>query len=158
MNDKDAQRFWSKVDKSGDCWEWTASRRNGYGQMCLNRKVEYAHRISYQAAHDAIPPGLVVRHSCDNRGCVNPAHLEIGTLEDNNQDAIDRKRHAPASKTAHYGSANGNAKLTDSQVAEIRSLYVKGRRGSGSKVLGEKYGVEATHILRIVRGQNWVAP
>ncbi|MBN3757204.1 HNH endonuclease [Paraburkholderia sp. Tr-20389] len=156
MNEKDAQRFWAKVDKSGDCWEWTASRRNGYGQMGLDGRVEYAHRISYQMVNGAIPPGLVVRHSCDNRGCVNPAHLEIGTLEENNQDAIDRNRHAPASKTAHYGSDNGRAKLTDSQVAEIRSLYIKGQRGYGSKVLAEKFGVGSAHILRIVRGQNRV--
>lgn len=82
-----SERFWSKVDKSGDCWEWTASKgSHGYGQLQCSvpkRTVLLAHRISYEIAHGPIPAGLVIDHKCLNRGCVNPDHLRAVSHKQN---------------------------------------------------------------------------
>jgi len=87
-------RFWSRVDRSGACWEWTASTTpDGYGQVHLGRTSDgkqvkdYAHRVSYRLSVGPIPDGAVVRHTCDNPPCCNPAHLLIGTQADNIADA-----------------------------------------------------------------------
>ena len=92
-------RFWSKVDRRepGECWPWTGWRnhkRGGYGAFSIwpISSAIPAHRYAYERAHGAIPAGLVVRHSCDNPPCVNPAHLLVGTIADNWMDAILRGR------------------------------------------------------------------
>lgn len=73
------ERFWSKVDKSGDCWVWTACRIHfGYGQFYVSpqRRHVRAHRYAYELLVGPIPDGLVLDHLCSNPPCVNPAHLE----------------------------------------------------------------------------------
>lgn len=83
--------FWAKVDKSGECWLWTASTfGHGYGQFvakCEGRKVHIgAHRIAYQEAHGPIPDGLFVDHICHTKLCVNPAHLRPVTNKQNGEN------------------------------------------------------------------------
>lgn len=70
-------RFWSKVDASGDCWEWTASlTHDGYGRFRLGTKTPVAHRVAWEMLVGPVPDGLTLDHLCRNRACVNPDHLE----------------------------------------------------------------------------------
>lgn len=99
-----AERFWPKVQHgtADECWLWTAAlKESGYGQFMINslsRKPLKAHRISWELAHGSIPDGLHVLHHCDNRRCVNPSHLFLGTNDDNIRDMIakGRNRMVPA--------------------------------------------------------------
>lgn len=76
--------FWSHVDKSGDCWLWTAAIANtGYGVTTYERKYALAHRVSYILSRGPIPEGLQLDHLCRVRACVNPAHLEPVTIREN---------------------------------------------------------------------------
>jgi hypothetical protein len=77
------ERFWSKVDKSGDCWLWTAAIDKGYGSFTIRRgEKAKAHRYAYQELVGPIPVGLTLDHLCRNRACVNPAHLEALSKSD----------------------------------------------------------------------------
>lgn len=86
--------FWAKVDRSGDCWEWTGSRyRNGYGQFGVTKDGKFAkalpHRISYAFTHGPIPLDMQIDHTCHNRACVNPEHLRLATCKQNREN-LDR--------------------------------------------------------------------
>lgn len=103
------ERFWSKVAKREEgCWNWTASTRNGYGCLRDQDRTEYAHRLSYIWHFGEIAEGLVIRHRCDNRLCVRPSHLEVGTKADNSRDMVERGR-SPRNAVADNGQcANGH--------------------------------------------------
>jgi hypothetical protein len=87
-------RFWTHVDRSGDCWLWTGSRsHNGYGQFTIRvGKVVRAHRWIREQIHGPIPPGLQVLHHCDIRHCVRDEHTYVGTPADNSRDMMARGR------------------------------------------------------------------
>ncbi|UOF77959.1 endonuclease [Caudoviricetes sp.] len=88
------QRFWAKVQVTDTCWLWLASTRGaGYGQFWTGERLEDAHRYSYRMHKGAIPQGQVVMHSCDNRLCVNPDHLSLGTQKDNLLDMYAKGRN-----------------------------------------------------------------
>lgn len=92
------ERFWAKVDKSGECWLWLGSRNEeGYGRIGIggSGNTAAAHRLSWEMANgQKIPSDLVACHKCDNPPCVNPAHIFIGTKKDNAQDAARKGRTA----------------------------------------------------------------
>ena len=84
LNKKQHKNFWAKVDKSGICWEWTGNKtKDGYGLFGLNYKTKLVHRISYEIKYGDIPEGLQIDHTCRNRSCVNPVHLESVTQQEN---------------------------------------------------------------------------
>ena len=82
--------FWSKVDKSGGCWEWTGYRHDGYGQFHLDGKLTGAHRISYAWLVGTIPEGKRIDHRCLNRSCVRPEHLRLATAKQNAENLSKR--------------------------------------------------------------------
>lgn len=88
------RRFWAKVHKSDGCWEWTGKRASGYGRFVTppGRRMWSAHRYSWTLANGPIPDGLFVLHHCDNKPCVRPEHLFLGTNADNMRDAWRKGR------------------------------------------------------------------
>lgn len=84
MSHSDHERFWSKVQYTSTCWPWLSRiRRDGYGSFWLHGRVAVAHRTSFELLAGVIPCGLVLDHLCRNRRCVNPAHLEPVTIQEN---------------------------------------------------------------------------
>lgn len=106
------EKFWAKVGKRGEeeCWPWLgAIDTQGYGRA---GKRDRAHRIAFLIFHQHIPPGMVVRHRCDNPPCCNPSHLELGSKSDNARDAVERDRHYTpftAAERERHGFAAGGA-------------------------------------------------
>lgn len=148
--------FWSHVRKrSSGCWEWTAATTNrGYGNLLSNGRNVSAHRKAWELTYGRIPAGMCVLHLCDNRCCVNPSHLRLGTVRDNNRDcaAKGRQFHVPSHLKAR-GSDHGIAKLNEAQVAEILRAYRNGTMTQ--KELARRYGVCKQTVCNIVHRRIW---
>jgi len=107
MSPERIARFWSKASRADGCLLWTGRLDpHGYGEFRLGsgrsgrRQTRLAHRVAYEIAKGPIPPGLCVCHSCDVRNCVEPAHLWLGTVADNNRDMVAKGRHRTGAKRA----------------------------------------------------------
>jgi len=86
-----SDRFWDKVDKqSNGCWEWLGGTNKGYGAVSHEGSMKLAHRVAWRLLNGGIPSGVLVLHKCDNRRCVNPEHLYLGSYSDNNLDRAVR--------------------------------------------------------------------
>lgn len=140
-------RFWSKVDQSGECWIWTGALHwRGYGLFGLRPGVlRRAHRISWELTNGPIPDGLWVLHKCDNRPCVRPSYLFLGTVQDNTDDRQRKSRQAS-------GARCGSAKLSEEQVVAIRHARALGQ---SSNVLAAEYHVNRNTILNIGNRKTW---
>ena len=143
-------RFEPMLDDRG-CWEWTGYIiPNGYGIMGNLRRHILAHRASWAIHHGSIPNGLLVCHKCDNRTCVNPAHLFVGTFRDNNRDCMVKGRK---SYLGMKGEKHPRSKLRAEQVLEIRSAALPDCHAATR--LAVKYGVRYSTISNIRAGRGW---
>lgn len=134
------------------CWPWRGGHdQDGYGKVWdadVHRSVS-AHRVAWEQVNGQIPPGLVVCHRCDNPPCVNPSHLFLGTVQDNNTDKLAKGRHR-GNTTGQLGDRA--RRLSDAAVAEIRRRYT-GTYGQQAQ-LGREFGVSGQHIRAIVLGER----
>ena len=114
----------SSIDKTTGCWEWNLSKQsNGYGQMKHEGKMKRAHRVSFEAFIGPIPCGMEILHSCDNRGCVNPEHLSVGTHKDNMTDMEKKGRVRRGHDHPMFGrSGLSGAKSHQSIPVEINGI------------------------------------
>ena len=109
-------RFYESFDRGkseADCWNWTGScSSNGkaYGQIKVFGKMVSAHRFSYELHNGPIPQGMSILHSCDNKKCVNPEHLRIGTHAENMREAADRGRMLKGENHPMWGVKNPRPK------------------------------------------------
>lgn len=141
--------FWAHVAVGSDsaCWEWGGHRqRKGYGTAGL---LGLAHRVAWQVSCGAIPDGLCVLHHCDNPPCCNPAHLFLGTVQDNNADR-DKKGRCRAG--AKRGEENPMSKLTEAGVRCIRELA---KQGKTANEIARRMKMSRQQINRIIRRERW---
>ncbi len=152
------RQFWRRVDRRGEdeCWLWTGYvHRSGYGWFeRWGDRVPATHAALRFADGVDVPSGMVVCHRCDNPGCVNPAHLWIGTHTDNMQDMIAKGRGGgKGGRDAARGEDHGMAKLSQAEVDDIRALHAGG--GVTQAALSRQFGVSRAQIQRILSGARW---
>jgi hypothetical protein len=178
------RRFYAKFLIADGCWEWAASLNDaGYGQMSVNGVPDRAHRISWHIHRGEIPDGLFVLHKCDNRRCVKPDHLFLGTHADNMRDMSRKGRHFSRTKPEalhrgddHYsrrrperlarGSSNGMAKHPElvrgerNPAAKLTTTQVTEAinayaNGETQTSIARRMGVTQSTISLAVLGKTW---
>ena len=141
-------------DATCGCWEWTGSKRNGYGRMIIGsrkdgtRKSMSAHRVSYELEYGEIPDGMEVCHKCDNPSCVNPKHLFLGTRQDNIDDRERKGRNI-----TFIGEEQPRAKLTKKSVKDAR--WERAYKGTSFQALANRYGVSKKTMQNAINGVTW---
>lgn len=131
------------VKNENGCWEYAVIDSHGYGVVWVNLKKIKAHRYSYERHVGPIPDGLLVCHHCDNRRCVNPEHLFIGTGADNNNDCMSKDRDRRLT-----GFEHPKVKLTKDHMLQIKQ---RAARGEAAANLAKEYEVHRSYIWAISR-------
>jgi len=126
-----------------------AKDKDGYGKIKRGGKCLKAHRHAYSEINGPIPKDMIVCHSCDNPSCINPDHLFLGTHKNNSDDKISKGRDRYAIQT---GQKNGNSKLTENDVSEIRRLISE---GITNKKIAEMFNVTQQNISIIKHKKSW---
>ena len=148
MDDAVKTRFFSKIEKTVSCWLWKAGCfNNGYGLFAWKGTPRLAHRISFFIHNNKEADG-VVRHTCDNPKCVNPAHLLEGSQYDNIHDMIGRGR-----RIVVKGEDNGCSKFTNEEVIALRKLYDETKFNQTKKAI--ELGVSQSTLSRILSGKYY---
>ena len=151
--------FWSKVDKSGDCWLWLAGKdKNGYGKFDVTlprgdtpvgvktpQRYIRAHHFAFETVHGPVAKGTFLMHSCDNPACVRPDHLSIGDPKANYHDSKRKGRNT-------RGERNAKSVLTDALVRVMRSEAAHGMRCND---IARKYGVKFGAVYFMLKGKTW---
>ena len=148
-----AEQFWAYVNKDGPlhsklgtkCWLWMGhTHAKGYGKLTFFNDTRAAHRMSWELTHG--PPGqLFVCHHCDNRKCVNPEHLFLGTTDDNMADMVSKGRGA-------LGDRNSQLKLSESEVQSILEGITQGK---SQRALAKAFNCDKRTIKSIASGKTW---
>lgn len=140
-------RLLSRVVVLDGCWEWSGYIDNyGYGRIMTKDGPQRTHRVSYCVHHGEIPSGLSVLHHCDNRKCINPAHIYVGTQKQNMADKVGRGRALTGN---NRGTAHPAAKIADADVYEIR------KSKDSNPTLAKKYGLTPAAIGMVKRRRTW---
>lgn len=147
-------RFLSKIAYTANinnCWDWMGGiSRGGYGNFGVRinnaTKNIICTRLSYFIHNNKDPYGFAVLHKCDNRKCVNPNHLYLGSNKDNSEDMVQKNRQAS-------GVNNGSSKLSEQQVIEIRKEYVF--RTVSFQKLANKFNLAKATVKSIIKRETW---
>ncbi len=170
--------FWIKVEKQdGDgCWEWTGAKGRGYGLFHDGIRLVPAHRWLWEQTNGPIPKGKILCHHCDNRPCVRPDHLFMGTNKDNSEDMVRKGRQATGERNGKYthpekrqfgddnpmrrhpeavsrGVKNGMALLDEDKVREMRRIYDAEHPKMAD--LGARFGVSYRVASHAVHRNTW---
>lgn len=175
------EKFLEKVKKTPGCWIWNgalsgkSSPRHSYGSFRIGKRMWSAHRASWFIHKGGIPVGMCVCHSCDNTVCVNPEHLWVGTIKDNNADRAKKGRSASGDRHPYRvnpslrptgkrngaythpekirkGEENGNSRWKKEQVVEMRAMY---EAGVGPTKIREKFNCSRSTLYWILSRRTW---
>ncbi len=139
------ERFWSKVNKRGfsECWEWDGTiGQDGYGQFWFKGKTVHAHRVSWMIKNDSeIPDGLLALHSCDNKRCVNPYHITIGTYSENLSNTMERTPY-------RMGRIS---RFSDKEVQQMQKMY---NEGTPQYLIAKEFNTSQGHISNLINGKR----
>lgn len=145
------KEFWEKVEKTKNCWiRHGAISGGGYNVLSWDKKLKYAHRVSWMIHFGKIPKGKFVCHKCDVPNCVRPDHLFLGTQQDNLRDMIKKGRRG---YTGLPGEKHPSSKLTGKEVLKIREIYKKGK--ITQQEIARKFGVTQRTISKAISGFTW---
>ncbi len=140
-----------RTAKVGDCLEFIGHiGRSGYGLMWHDGKTRQAHRVSFELHNTPIMDGQHVMHACDNRKCINPAHLKLGTRQENMADMVAKRRGNHTRGVSHP-----LAKMTPEIAAEIRKRYRPYDHKNGSMALAREFGLSQPAVHTCIRGETW---
>lgn len=142
MNKSIHKRFWEKV-KIGlpdDCWEFTGGLNKGYGVFSIESRAIIAHRVSWMMLRGPIPKGKLVLHKCDNRKCVNPNHLYIGTYSDNNYDRSMR----------YIGRIGKVSRFHEGEIWLMRRLF---RAGINRYTIMKMFKISRRYLYNLMNGE-----
>ena len=148
ISDGAVERFWQKVEKTDGCWNWTAATRStGYGCIRVSGRLISTHRFSFVLHYGEIPVARIVCHSCDNRRCVNPAHLFPGTPAANVRDMVVKGRHPRLN-----GERVGSSRMTAVRVVRVFEMKMA---GISNRRIAAMFNVNAGTIDAIVNRKTW---
>lgn len=178
MTESNVKRFWSHVDKNGPtsqscpdlgaCWLWKTTSSENYGKLYIKDRVFHAQRVSYLIHNGSIGDHLVVCHSCDTPGCVNPAHLFQGTSKDNSQDRSIKGRSRkignpnPSKGMAHsmalkkcIARSKGRHHFSPLSPDDVVAIREMNERNVVQSEIAKMYGVSQAAISHIVLRKSW---
>lgn len=149
------QSILDRLLPNGECRVWTGARSSaGYGQIRVDNRLQYVHRLVARYIGGPLNPGEVVRHSCDNPPCARPEHLLRGSQAENLGDMARRGRAATGARHGmHTHPERRPGRLSVAQIVEIRARYAAGETNGAA--LARAYGIGKSQVGRIIKRQCW---
>lgn len=163
-------RLLNRIEKKDKCWEWKGTINTmGYGEMCVQGRIQRAHRLSYILFKGEIPKGIFVCHICDNPKCINPDHLWLGTAKQNNEDCLrkgrwkgrtgiklslehKKKLSGPKKSWFKNGEKHPRSKLKELDIKEIRNML---NEDFTYQEIADKFGLSQSSLADIKFRRTW---